>query len=195
VQVLDRALRLELIDEHQLIQWDKKDLPSIYSLCKDIREGDESALNEWDSILNKTGFVQPLNIAEDKKYIMTFKGIAEFCRFITGQSTNNRNMTVAVGTGTATPNAFDSALTAETDFVNTTSSGFFVASGTTVRYCGTFGQSVTSNQFKESLLRNQSSPSGAIVFCRNTFVTNFIDHNSGSSGFSAAGCFKFIPIA
>lgn len=188
MQVLQNKVKWTLNDYHYIKKWDKSTLDIVRSLDKEIREA-----NEKDKLLKEFDELQPLSVQWDYKYIATFKGIAQFCKLITGDSTD-RPAVVAVGQGSTVPSAFDFQLVDELEYVEIANSGFFNASGTTIRYNGTFGQSIADEDFKESLLRNQASASGATVFCRNVFAVNFIDHNQGAAGFSCGGVFEFVPI-
>lgn len=201
-----KGFHWELLDKHYLILWDKRDLPAIFRLSKLIRESDRSKREELldifgnsiDRKLNDhhipiTELVpESLDMAFTED-ILTFKGITRFCQLICLKS-NQTGHTVAVGTGTTQAQAFDSQLVSEVTSVEISTNGFFDPSGIRIWYGGTFGESVPTNTFKESCIRDRASVINAVVFARNTFTTNYIDHNQGTSGFTAAGVFEFIPI-
>jgi hypothetical protein len=194
---------IQLKDTHYLASWRKKDLPLIEKWQAKIRNGERSSelvemfFKHLESKLNDHHPTpEPLQVAVDRKYLLTWKGIAKMCRLITQQDTTGgfKDGGVAVGTGSTTPQPYDEALVAETNYVAFTTNGFFDGSGTSIRYCGTFGSDVGTNDFTESLVRNQTGPTNSIVLCRNIFADNPIDHTSGNSGFSAAGVIEFVPV-
>jgi hypothetical protein len=187
-------------DTHYLALWDVKDLPKINKWQERIRAGIDKS-SEFTDLIEKSLNdhrnlkVDPIQTAVDRRYILTFKGVARFCQLITKQSSTTAH-TVAVGTGTATPTSVDTALVTEIANIPIATNGFFDASGTMIRYCGTFGAEVVDGDFTESLLRDTASASATtVVFCRNTFVDTFIEHSQGNSGFSAAGVFDFQIVA
>ncbi len=137
--------------------------------------------------------IDPLNVSVDRKYILTWGGAAKFCRLITKQDSSTFTH-VAVGLGSTTPQPYDEKLVTETDFIDFATNGFFDGAGVSIRYCGTFGEMIPTNTFKESLVRNKSGPTGAVVMCRNIFASNPISHTQGNSGFSAAGVIEFVPV-
>jgi hypothetical protein len=117
------------------------------------------------------------------------------CRNITGQDTTGFwQGGVAVGEGTSTPAPFDFKLENEFYYIDFATNGFFDTAGTSIRYCGTFGENLEDADLTESLVRNQLAPTNSIVLCRNTFANNIINHNQGNSGFSAAGIIEFVPV-
>lgn len=191
---------IKLKDTHYLASWDVKDLPKVRKWQDRIRAEIEPAkefTDLFEDYLNdhRNLRIDPLQVGVDRNYILTWKGIAKMCRNITGQDTSTfRSGGVAVGTGSTVPQPYDTALVAEVSYIDFATNGFFDSAGVCIRYCGTFGELVATNQFKESLVRNQSASSGSTVLCRNIFPTNYIDHNSGNAGFSAAGIIEFIPV-
>ena len=191
---------IKLKDTHYLVKWDKNDLPKIRKWQQRIRAGIESSADFTDLLeknLNdhKNLRVDPLQVSVDRKYILTWKGIAKMCRNITGQDTTTFSAGgVAVGEGTATPTPFDYKLENEFYFIDFATNGFFDCAGTSIRYCGTFGEDLGDADLTESLVRNQAMATNSIVLCRNIFVNNPINHNEGNSGFSAAGIVEFIPV-
>ena len=215
---------IKLKDTHYLVKWDKNDLPKIRKTQADIRKyqtiigelyknnpndplipqleakkkqiGDEF-YDIFEESLNdhKNLRVDPLNVSVDRKYILTWKGVAKMCRNITGQDTTTFAAGgVAVGEGTTTPTPFDYKLANEFYFIDFATNGFFDCAGTSIRYCGTFGEDLGDADLTESLVRNQAMATNSIVLCRNIFTNNPINHNSGNSGFSAAGIVEFIPV-
>ena len=190
--------KVGLKDTHYLTLWDKNDLPKVRKWQDRIRAGLEPSVEFTDLLEDNLNDhrnlrIDPLKVAVDRKYIMTWKGIAKICRLVTKQDTNTFTH-VAVGTGSTTPQPYDSALVTEVTYIDFATNGFFDGAGVSIRYCGTFGESVATNTFTESIVRDQASPTNATVLCRNIFADIPIDHNSGSSGFSAAGIIEFIPI-
>ena len=192
---------IHLKDTHYLASWHKNDLPLIEKWQAKIRNGERSEelgqlfFKHLEAKLNDHHPApEPIDVAVDRKYLLTWKGIAKMCRLITQQDTTGfRQGGVAVGTGSTVPQPYDEALVAETNYISFETNGFFDGSGTSIRYCGTFGSDVASNDFTESLVRNQSAAGGSIVLCRNIFTDNHIDHTHGNSGFSCAGVIEFVP--
>lgn len=190
-------------DTHYLSLWDKNDLPFIEKLQTKIRgTHDENLINQYFDILNKKWndhhpTPEPLDLSVDEKYIMTYKGLAKFCRLITRQDTTTFTH-VAVGNGVLqVPMPFDDLLVAEQYVIPISVNGFLEASGTSVRYSGTFGANTVSDSYRESLVRNTSSAgsSGKIVMCIASFSDSPIVHTQGSTGFSCAGSIEFNVIA
>jgi hypothetical protein len=191
--------RIELKDTHYLASWDVKDLPLVRKIQEKIRlTHSQNLIEEFYSLLDKAWDdhrnqkIDPIQTAKTED-IMTWKGIAKICRLITRQDSSTFTY-VAVGTGATVAQPYDQALASELAKIDFATNGFFEGSGTSVRYCGTFGESIISAQIKESLVRNQSTATNAIVACRNVFSSNYIDHVAGNSGFSAAGVWEFVPI-
>lgn len=191
---------IKLKDTHYLAKWDKNDLPKIRKWQEKIRAGltdSKTFIDMLEANLNDhhNQLIDPLNVSVDRKYILTWKGIAKMCRNITGQDTNTfASGGVAVGTGTTTPTPFDYRLEEEYYFIDFATNGFFDCAGTSIRYCGTFGEDLEDADLTESLVRNQAMATNSIVLCRNIFTNNPINHNEGNSGFSACGVVEFIPI-
>lgn len=191
---------IKLNDTHYLAKWDVNDLPKVRKWQERIRAGIESSeefINNFEKYLDdhRNLRVDPLQVSVDRKYILTWKGIAKMCRNITGQDSTGFELGgVAIGTGTTTPTPFDYKLTTEKAFIDFATNGFFDAAGTSIRYCGTFGETIGSDSFKETLVRNQAMSTNSVVLCRNIFANNPISHTSGNSGFSGAGIIEFTPI-
>jgi hypothetical protein len=191
---------IKLKDTHYLAKWDKNDLPKVRKWQEKIRAGTASSKSFIDMLegnLNDhhSSVLDPLKVSVDRKYILTWKGIAKMCRNISGQDTTGFwSGGVAVGTGTTTPQPYDLTLVTEVTYIDFATNGFFDAAGVSIRYCGTFGEDLADNNFTESLVRNQSSATNSIVLCRNIFNDFPIDHDSGQSGFSACGVVEFIPV-
>ena len=193
----------QIKDTHYLTHWSSKDLLTLRKMSAKIRtlpvgsKKDElisdfySLMDKrWDDHRNLPVEAEQVSKTED---ILTWKGVAKFCRLITRKD-NNTFTTVAIGTGTSTPKPFDERLVNEVSWVNMTTSGFFEPSGITVRYAGIFGETIPTNHYTESLVRDQSGANGATVACRNTFVQNYIDHTVGNGGVIAAGLWEFIIV-
>ena len=212
---------IKLKDTHYLAKWDVKDLPKVNKIQDDIRQyqviiatlkDDDPLKPQLEAKKKEIGDkffdiyeknlndhhnqeLDPLKVSVDRKYILTWKGIAKMCRNISGQDTTGFwSGGVAVGTGTTTPQPYDLTLATEVTYIDFATNGFFDAAGVSIRYCGTFGEDLADNNFTESLVRNQSSATNSIVLCRNIFADFPIDHDSGQSGFSAAGIVEFIPV-
>jgi len=198
----DNVLKVKLKDTHYLASWDKKDLPLIRKWQEKIRNGERSKelgdmfFKLLDSRYNDHKTTpEPKQVAIDKKYILTWKGIAKMCRNITGQDTTTfASGGVAVGTGETIPQPYDERLVEEEEYIDFATNGFFDSAGVSIRYCGTFGETIPDDNFKESLVRNQATATGSIVLCRNIFANNPIAHDEGDSGFSAAGIIEFVPV-
>jgi len=191
-------MKCDLQDTHYLALWDKNDLPLIGKWQEKIRNGERNEelgklfFKLLDSKYNDHHpNPEPLDLAVDKKYLLTWNGIGKFCRLITRQDSTTFTH-VAVGTGATVPQPYDIALVSEASVIDFASNGFFDGAGTSIRYAGTFGSGVPSNTFKESLVRNQATSTGSTVMCRNIFPTNPISHTSGNSGFTCAGTIEFI---
>lgn len=190
---------IKLKDTHYLASWDVKDLDKIRKMQEKIRiTHSQDLIEEFYSLLNKAWDdhknqkIDPIQTAKTED-IMTWKGIAKICRLITRQDTSTFTY-VAVGTGATVAQPYDQALASELAKIDFATNGFFEGSGTSVRYCGTFGESIIDAKIKESLVRNQETATNSIVACRNVFSNNYIDHQAGNSGFSAAGVWEFVPI-
>lgn len=189
---------IKLKDTHYLSLWDVKDLPKVRKWQDRIRAGIEPSISFFNLLEDNLNDhrnlrIDPIQIAVDRKYVLTWKGVAKFCRLITKQDTGTFTH-VAVGTGSTVPKPYDEKLVIEKSFIDFATNGFFDGAGISIRYCGTFGELVATDQFKESLVRDKSGPTNAIVMCRNIFPNNYIDHEQGNSGFSAAGVVEFVPI-
>lgn len=213
---------IKLKDTHYLAKWDKNDLPKVRKFADNIREYQEilSKLKDDDPLKPQLEAekkeisdnfynifeknlndhhnqpLDPLNVSVDRKYIMTWRGIAKMCRLITKQDSDTFTG-AAIGIGSTVPQPYDTLLVNEIKYIDFATNGFFDSAGISIRYCGTFGEGVeTQNNpgFTESLVRNQASPTNAIILCRNIFANNPISHTSGQSGFSAAGIIEFIPV-
>jgi hypothetical protein len=198
--------RWEFRDKHYLVLWDKRDLPTVYKFCKLVRESHkakrEELLDIWGNTLERklndhkipaTNLIPESLEMSHTEDILTFRGITRFCELICLRSTATGH-TVAIGTGISTAQAFDSKLDNELAHVKTSENGFFDPSGIRIWYAGTFGESLESNHFTESMLRDREGITGATVFSRNVFEANPIDHNKDNSGFTAAGVYEFVPI-
>lgn len=197
-----------LKDRHYLSLWDKRDLPIIEKCQEKIRKThDEQLLKEffknldrkWDD--HRSNFncnVEPLDLSL-KDDVLTFRGIGRMCRLITKQDTTSFGY-VAIGTGAGfdvTPMPFDQDLVSESAKIATATNGFFDATGTSIRYGGTFGATVASADYNESLIRDTSNAGdgGRITLCISMFQANPIHHTFGDTGFTAAGSLEFQPIA
>lgn len=192
----------QIKDTHYLTHWSSEDLLTIRDMANKIKKlplgtKKDELISDFYSILDKSWNdhrlpLQPEQVAKTED-ILTWKGISRFCRLITRQSSNTFT-TVALGTGTGTPKPFNERLDNEVSWVDMRQSGFFEASGITVRYAGIFGETIPSNHYTESLVRDQNGANGATVACRNTFVQNYIDHTIGNGGVVAAGIWEFIIV-
>jgi hypothetical protein len=197
----------KLSDKHYLVLWDKRDLPIVFRFCKLIRESHqakkEELLDIWGNTLERklndhhipaTNLIpESLDMATAED-ILTFKGVARICQLICLKS-NLTGHTVAVGVSSSSAQAYNYKLGQEMANVQIETNGFFDPSGIRVWYGGTFGEGTPTNQYKESCVRDRASINNAVTFCRNTFVGNVIDHNQGTSGFTAAGVWEFSPLA
>jgi len=193
-------------DRNYLSLWDKNDLPAIDKWQAKIRQThDEQLIKEffrnldrkWDD--HRSNFViEPIDLGV-KDDVLTFKGVARFCRLITKQdNTTARN--VAVGTGAALnsrPMPFQQSLISEVNHVHFDTNGFFDATGTSIRYGGTFGESMGTANYNESLVRDTDNDgdSGRVTFVMAMFFDNPISHTQGNTGFTAAGSIEFLPVA
>ncbi len=189
--------KIQLKDIHYLVLWDAKDIPKIQKWQERIRAGIDKSEDFFLNLDKKWNdhkvYPEPLEIGIDDKYMLTWAGIAKFCRLITLQDTTTFTH-VAVGTGSTIPQPYDQSLVSEKTYIDFATNGFFDGSGTSLRYAGTFDAAVETAQLKESLVRNQASPSGATVMCRNIFPINYINHTGGGSGFTAGGIIEFVPV-
>jgi hypothetical protein len=81
---------IKVKDTPYLALWDINDLPKIRKWQDRIRANLESSV-EFTNLLEKSLNdhrnlrIEPLDVSVDRKYIMTWKGIAKMCRNVTGQ--------------------------------------------------------------------------------------------------------------
>ena len=101
----DNVLKIRLKDTHYLASWDNKDLPLIEKWSAKIRnqERNEELASMFFKLLESKyndhhPNPEPLQVAVDRKYLLTWKGIAKMCRLVTKQDTTTFTH-VAVGTG------------------------------------------------------------------------------------------------
>lgn len=124
--------------------------------------------------------------------VQTLIGIALDNKNITGEGFTTWN-TGAVGTGSAPAAIWSDTLDVEISDTDV-SHGFFTASGVAILYAFMFGETLATNTFKEGMVRNQASPSGAKVLCKQTFTNDPIDHVQNNAGFAIAGILEYAPI-
>ena len=195
----DKPIFWKVEDHHYLTLWDAKDLPNVNKWQEKIRQThDEKLITEFFDLMNrrwddhKNLPIEPHQVSKVDD-VLTFKGVAKFCRLITKQDSTTFTH-VAVGTaGDPTFVPFNDELQAEEDQVSFVTNGFFDAAGTSLRYGGTFDQSMPTETYSESLVRNKAlaSDSGMITMCLNAFGDDPINHTSGNTGFTAAGSIEF----
>ncbi len=193
--------KISFKDTHYLSLWDKNDIPLVEKIQAKIRAThDEHLINDFFDIMDKKWndhkpIPEPLDLSVDEKYTMTYKGIGKFCRLITKQDATTFTY-VAVGTGApadTNPMPFDQDLVSEEYRVGFATNGFFDATGTSIRYGGTFGSETVTDFYNESLVRNTENfgDSGRITMCIASFFDNPISHTQGNTGFTAAGSIEF----
>lgn len=192
-------------DRHYMSLWDAKDLPTIEKWQEKIRAThDEQLIRDFFQLLDKKYDdhrnlkVEPLQLAL-KDDVLTYKGVAKICRLVTRQDLTTFTH-VAVGTGAPAgtqPLPFEENLYNEDYKVAFVQNGFFDAAGASIRYSGTFGATVASENYNESLVRNVSDEgdSGKVVLCISQFDDDDIAHTSGNTGFTCAGSIEFTIIA
>jgi len=92
---------------------------------------------------------------------------------------------------------FDNELVNEQNHVDVLTNGFFDATGTSLRYGGTFGAEMPTDTYNESLLRSHqnASDAGMIALCIAYFLDNPISHTQGNTGFTAAGTIELNVIS
>jgi len=193
--------KIKLKDTHYLSLWDKNDLPKIHKIQAKIRAtSDKDLTDSFFDIMNRKWNdhkpdPEPLELAIDDRFVMTYKGIGKFCRLITKQDATTFKY-VAIGNNApadTNPMPFDQTLNGEEDHVSFEENGFFDATGTSIRYGGTFGESLPTDTYNESLVRNTAefADNGMIAMCIASFYDNPISHTQGNTGFTAAGSIEF----
>ena len=195
--------KVSLKDTHYLSLWDKNDLPKVDKIQAKIRAThDQHLINDFFDIMNKKWNdhhnnlpVEPLQLSRDDKFVVTYKGIGRMCQLITLQeSISFRYVAVGVGAPADTnPMPFDQDLHSEEGFVDVRTNGFFDGTGTSLRYGGTFGEGMITDNYNESLIRTtpNDNDSGRVSLCVASFFDNPIDHTQGNTGFTAAGSIEF----
>lgn len=203
-----KPMYFEIRDRHYLSLWDAKDLSAVEKWQAKIRAThDEQLILDFFNNLNRKWddhrsnlIIEPHQVSK-KDDILTYKGIAQFCRFITGQDlVLNRGFRYVVVGSAGSDNRFlpfNDSLVAEEGHVSFETNGFFDAVGTSIRYGGTFSQNMITETYSESLVRSTAnfSDPNMTVMCLNNFGDDPINHTSGNTGFTAAGSVEFAVIA
>lgn len=197
----NKPIYWKIEDHHYLTLWDKNDLPNVYKWQEKIREThDEQLIKSFFDLMNRYHNDHKNNLEIEPHQVskvddvLTYKGIAKFCRLITLQDDTTFTV-VAVGrtSGANTFVPFNDSLILEESYVTFARNGFFDAAGTGLRYGGTFGESMVTAAYSESLVRDTESAvdSNRIVMCLNNFQLDPINHTNGNTGFTAAGIIEF----
>lgn len=199
----------QMADHHYLTLWDAKDIPKVEKIQQQIRlTHNETLILDFFDIMNKKWNdhnynnlnLEPHKVSR-KDDILTYKGIARMLRIVTGQDQpQNRGFKyVAVGTagGSTVYMPFSDSIQSEERAVAFDLNGFFDAAGTSIRYGGTFDQSMPTETYSSSLVRTTANQgdSGMVCLCLNNFAEDPIDHTQGNTGFTSAGSIELTIIA
>ncbi len=199
----DKPIFFKVEDHHYLTLWDARDLPKVYKWQEKIRKThDEKLILEFFDLMDRSWDDKRTNLAIEphhvskKDDVLTYKGVAKFCRLITRQDDGVLNFAyVAIGNNplNTTFVPFNDSLISEVTYVRFDVNGFFDAAGMSIRYGGTFGESLPTNNYTESLVRDRAAANdnGRTVMCLNNFANDPINHTTGNTGFTAAGSIEF----
>lgn len=207
-EIIQKPVFWKVTDTHFLTLWDVNDLPKVEEWQRKIRlTHNETLIHDFFDIMKRKYndhtnnlLIEPHKVSM-KDDILTYRGLARLCRIVTGQDQpSNRGFKyVAVGTsGNTEPFLpFNDALVSEEKAIPFELNGFFDAAGTSIRYGGTFDQSMPSETYSESLVRTTANfgDSNMVCLCLNNFADDPINHTSGNTGFTSAGSIEFTILA
>ena len=194
-----------------LASWEVHDLDFIARYFQKIRETENLdgyfyMFNQFIEIQNKIYndhknakiAVTPLNLVSPiavsrSDDIMTLKGVMRMMRHACILDTNLPWTHAAVGTNLTPPEIWNEVLGAEVSVTDFANNGLFKPMGTAIGYGGIFGESVATNTYTESLVRDQSASSGSTCLVRNTYTDFPINHTAPNSGFTIGGVLEFVP--
>jgi hypothetical protein len=193
--------------------FDKKDMPLVSKFARKVRasmaydikhslEHEATLTDEFFSNCEKKWNDHNPTFEVDSKQIQFLQvskaddlavnsGIQQYLDLILGVS-GSRYFYVGKGTSTVAPTAAQTALQAEVlPRVDTTYFGWREVAGVTLRFAGQFGESLPSITVNESGVFNATT--AGIMFMRNMFSNDAINHTVNYTGFILASIIELVP--
>lgn len=185
---LEKVYKISLADRIMQIESTQNKMLHTYFDCLIDQVNDHK---DADMDLGHGVRITPLKVAY-RDDLLTLIGIYLCNKNIALEGSTVWN-TGAVGIGFAPAAIWSDSLDNEISDTDVTH-GFFTSSGLSILYGFMFGETLGDNVFREGLVRNQTSPSGAKVLCKQTFNNDPIDHVQNNAGFAIAGILEYAPV-